>query len=83
MDSHPMSCRHALAELWAYIDRELDAPTAEQVRAHLDRCSHCFPQYDFQRAFCQFLALHCSQQAPPELRRRIFMQLLEEEKTSS
>jgi mycothiol system anti-sigma-R factor len=80
MDNQHMRCREAIAQLWAYIDQELDAPTAEQVRQHLDRCSHCFPQYDFQRAFCEFVASQCSQQAPPELRRRIFMQLLEEEK---
>lgn len=80
-DQH-MSCRDALAELWAYIDQELDAPTADQVRAHLDRCGHCCPQYDFQRAFCQFLSSQAHQQAPPELRRRIFMQLLEEETSS-
>jgi mycothiol system anti-sigma-R factor len=74
-----LSCREAIEQLWAYIDQELEPSTSEQVRAHLERCQHCFPQYDFQKAFCAFLAAKCRDEAPPELRRRIFMRLLEEE----
>jgi mycothiol system anti-sigma-R factor len=78
-----LSCRDAIEQLWAYIDQELDASTSDQVRTHLERCQHCFPQYDFQRAFCEFLAASCRDKAPPELRRRIFLQLLKEEHPST
>ena len=77
-----LSCRDALEQLWPYIDAELDEAAQDQVRAHLARCSHCFPHFDFQRAFREFLAAHCRHAAPPELRRKIFMQLLHEEQTS-
>lgn len=79
MAEQRMTCRDALDQLWEYIDRELDDATADQVRVHLERCSHCFPQYDFQRAFRAFMATSCRECAPPELRRRIFLQLLGEE----
>jgi anti-sigma factor (TIGR02949 family) len=79
MGDHQVSCRDALAELWAFIDRELDQASAEEVRAHLDRCRSCFPQYDFQRAFRAFMATQARTTAPPELRRRIFLKLLSEE----
>jgi mycothiol system anti-sigma-R factor len=78
-----LSCRDAIEQLWAYIDQELDPGTSDQVRAHLERCQHCFPQYDFHRAFCEFLKAKCREEAPAELRRRIFMQLLKEEHPSN
>jgi mycothiol system anti-sigma-R factor len=74
-----MHCREILAELWAFIDQEMDAATQDQLQQHLDRCQHCFPQYDFQRAFRAFIAKKCTHAAPPELRRKVFMQLLSEE----
>lgn len=72
-------CREVLTELWAYIDQECEPAQQDQLRQHLERCQHCFPQYDFQRIFREFLAAKCQQTAPPELRRKIFMQLLGEE----
>ena len=74
-----LSCREAIEQLWAYIDQELDPSTSEQMRSHIERCQHCFPQYDFHKAFCQFLAAKCREEAPAELRRKIFMELLKEE----
>lgn len=76
-----MSCREAVQKLWEYVDQELDEAACEQVRAHLDRCRHCFPHYDFQRAYREFMASCRSGCAPPELRRRIFLSLLEEEQS--
>ncbi|HEX6309351.1 MAG TPA: mycothiol system anti-sigma-R factor [Longimicrobiales bacterium] len=78
MSRREISCSDALDQLWALIDSEIGPVDAERVREHLERCSHCYPQYDFDRAYRELLALQCREQAPPALRRRIFMRLLEE-----
>lgn len=76
--SDPISCSDALEQLWQLIDCELCTEDAARVQEHLDRCRHCYPQYDFHRAYRQLVASHCRQDAPADLRRRIFMRLLEE-----
>jgi anti-sigma factor (TIGR02949 family) len=71
MTEETVSCRQALERLWALIDEELDTASEERVREHLAACSHCFPQFDFQKEFTEFLATRCRHDAPPELRSRI------------
>lgn len=72
-------CDHVIARLWEYIDGELNEESAARVRAHLDICSRCFPQYDFQRAFKEFTRRSAQKPMPPELRRRVFEAILAEE----
>jgi len=74
-----MHCRDAIQRLWALIDEDLDTATEEQVRAHLEACSHCFPQFDFQKEFTAFLAARCRHEAPEELKSKI-MALLNKER---
>lgn len=76
--SDDISCSAALDQLWELIDNELCADDASRVREHIERCKRCYPQYDFDRAYRQMLAMQCRETAPPGLRRRIFMRLLEE-----
>lgn len=78
MSGGPIRCSDALDQLWALLDQEICDEDAAPLREHLERCQHCYPQYDFERAYRQLLAMQCNEQAPPELRRRIFMRLLEE-----
>jgi len=73
-----ISCGDALEQLWALIDNELCTEDAERVQEHLDRCKRCYPQYNFDRAYRQLVALQCREKAPAELRHRVFMKLLEE-----
>lgn len=76
--SDDISCSAALEQLWELIDNELCAEDSARVQEHIERCKRCYPQYDFDLAFRQMVATQCREQAPPELRRRIFMRLLEE-----
>lgn len=71
-----LHCEEVMSRLWAFIDHELTPEWTEKIRAHLRACAQCFPQYDFQRAFLLFLRRHGETPAPPELRRRIFKQIL-------
>jgi anti-sigma factor (TIGR02949 family) len=72
-------CDHVIARLWEYIDGELNEESAAEVRAHLDICSRCFPQYDFQRAFKEFTRRSAQKPMPPSLRRRVFEAIIAEE----
>jgi mycothiol system anti-sigma-R factor len=82
--SEPMlSCSEAVEQMWAYIDGELADVEGEAVREHLAACRRCYPHYDFQKAFCQFLRGHRGAGAPPELRRRLFLRLLAEERAEA
>jgi mycothiol system anti-sigma-R factor len=73
-----ISCSDALEQLWALIDHELCTEDAALVQEHLDRCKHCYPQYDFDRAYRELVAMQCREKAPVELRRKLFQRLLEE-----
>jgi anti-sigma factor (TIGR02949 family) len=79
MSCEGMNCDHAMEQLWALIDQELDLTDAAALREHLDACQRCYPEYDFQRAYRAFIASRCRHAAPPDLRRRVFMSLLAEE----
>lgn len=75
--SRPIDCEDAIEQLYSYLDGELTARDESAVRGHLDDCSGCFGQYEFERAFLRFLEARCRAQAAPEpLRRRIFEQIL-------
>ena len=72
-----VDCDDAIEHLYSYLDGELTAQTEKAVRGHLDDCSGCFGQYEFERAFLKFLEARCKAQAAPEpLKRRIFEQVL-------
>lgn len=74
-----IDCADVVAQLYEYIDEELDEKRAEQIREHLRLCKRCFPRYDFEKAFLRFLSVQGRLSAPPELRRRIFHDILEQE----
>ena len=78
-----ISCREAIEKLWAYIDGELSEHEASQVHDHLGACRACYPHYDFQRAFREFVGQHTQRPVPSGLRRRVFLALLAEEKAGA
>lgn len=71
--SEPMeiTCREAVERLWAFLDGELPDTEAAAIRTHLEACSRCYPHFDFQKAFCEFLRSRRQESAPSELRSRI------------
>lgn len=72
-------CGEVMARLWEYIDGELSERSEAEVQKHLDLCQRCFPHYDFQRAYVEFMRQLARRSTPSGLRRRIFRQLLAEE----
>lgn len=55
-----------------FLDGALEDVSAEQVRAHFEACSRCYPHLRFERSFREALArLTRGEGAPPDLRRRL------------
>ena len=73
------ACAEVIERLWEYIDGELDEARRAEVSEHLELCQRCWPHYDVHRAFQSFLRRHGECRIPPELRRKVFEQLLAEE----
>ena len=68
-------CADALDRLFEYLDAELVAPDAEQVRAHLAECQPCLEEFDVEAVVKKLVRRSCQEAAPAELRLRIHEQL--------
>jgi anti-sigma factor (TIGR02949 family) len=72
-----MNCPEAIEHLYSYLDQECSAEVEAAVRIHIEQCSDCFGQFEFERTFLLFVkARSVARTAPPELRKRIFQQIL-------
>lgn len=54
-DSHPEApfaatpdCERALAEVYAFLDQELNEAQRAEIMTHLEACSPCFEAFDFE-----------------------------------
>lgn len=66
-------CADVLRQLWDFLDEELTPDRMVAVRAHLDRCAGCYPEYDFERIFLEAVAATGRQRcASVQLRERVF-----------
>ncbi len=73
-------CEDAMRKLWDFLDGELAEDEREALKKHLEVCNRCYPAYDFQRAYLDYTRrLATREQAPSELRKRLFMKLLDQE----
>lgn len=80
MNDEPMlPCDHVIPKLWEYLDLGAEAPNADEIRRHLEICGRCFPEYDFRRAYLEFMKRCKREEVPPRLRRQIFTMILEQE----
>jgi len=74
-----MNCREAVEHLYEYLDKELTPDIEREVRDHLQDCSPCLEQFDFEHAFLTFLQARCrTRSAPPALKRKILHELFGE-----
>jgi anti-sigma factor (TIGR02949 family) len=72
-----LECTEAVEHLYGYLDEELTAEVRAAVRDHITQCADCFGHFEFERTFLMFLEARCrAQDAPPELKRSIFEQIL-------
>lgn len=50
-----LSCEESLARVYEYLDGELDAGDSGSVRRHLEKCRRCYPYFDFERMFLDYV----------------------------
>lgn len=60
-------CDDALANLYLYLDSELDKPSSELIRSHLEMCSGCNGSFDFERRLKAVVRERLDEQVPESL----------------
>ena len=50
-----LSCEESLARVYEYLDGELEASEHEAVGRHLQKCRNCYPHFDFERMFLDYV----------------------------
>lgn len=75
-DDSEHDCADAVAQLYSFLDGELDAPTVARVEAHLHHCSPCLEAFDFEAELRKVIVSKCREEVPGDLRFRI-MSVLE------
>ncbi len=74
--SSKADCEHALEQVYAFLDHELDAGSARVIREHLAACEPCVDSYDLEVMVKSLIRRSCGGEiAPAELRSRIIVSL--------
>lgn len=69
---HELTCEESLARVYEYLDGELDADDQEAVRRHLEKCRNCYPHFDFERLFLDYVhELGAAEETRPGLEDRV------------
>ncbi len=63
-------CDEAVAEIYAFLDGELDDTVMIQVEAHLRRCSPCLEAFDFEADLRRVIVAKCTEEVTPEIKAR-------------
>ena len=71
MSEHDHDCDDAIAQLYTYLDGELDADVVARVEQHLKRCSPCLEAFDFEAELRKVIVAKCHEDVPGDLRTRI------------
>jgi len=61
-----VSCEEALTHLFEYLDGELGTELQEGIHDHLELCQECYPFFNFERLFLDYiqergLDAHCDE----------------------
>ena len=74
-------CDDALANLYQYLDEELNTASSETIRAHLDECHGCNGRFDFERRLKTVVHDRLSEDVPHEFLDRLRQALADEQPT--
>lgn len=67
-----ISCSEAAEKVYEYLDGELEPERAREVRCHVEQCRRCYPMYDWEQMFLDFIRESADRaEANPELRRKV------------
>ena len=68
--SRPLDCEDVIAQLFDYLNRELDVETLAAIEEHIRLCRGCFSRAEFEQRLRARLAEAGEAEAPDSLRRR-------------
>ena len=75
---HETPCTEVLAELYSYLDQELDSPGRAKIRQHLYECGPCLREYGLEEVVKQLVHRCCrDDRAPQELRVKVMARIQE------
>jgi mycothiol system anti-sigma-R factor len=67
-----IDCREAVRRMWDYLDRALEPRPLGELEQHLDRCTRCCGELEFNRHLREMVAeRQAAPIVPPELRQRM------------
>lgn len=66
-----ISCREAVARMWAYLSRDLEPPRTEELEQHLGVCLRCCGELEFSRQLREKVAETGVRPIPPAVRERL------------
>ena len=77
-EPHETDCGEVLADVFLYLDGEMDSDRRDRIREHLEECSPCLRKYGIEREVRALVARCCGNDVAPEaLRTRVVLRLRE------
>lgn len=70
-DPKIVDCVYVEERVQQFLDGELNEAEADELRLHLDACSHCIDGADLIEAYRRLVRRSCASRAPESLRLRI------------
>ena len=68
-------CEKALANLYLFIDHEIDTASSSEIQSHIDECSECLNVYDLERVVKALVSRSCTEVAPEVLRKKVLVSI--------
>lgn len=76
-----ISCEEAVQRVYEFLDGELTDEKTREVRCHVEKCKRCYPMYNWERMFLEFVQGRASrEESNPALREQV-EELLDREET--
>ena len=71
-DVEEISCSEAAEKVYEYLDGELESERAREVRCHVEQCKRCYPMYNWEQMFLDFVRESADRaEENPELREKV------------
>jgi len=71
-EPHETDCGEVLADVFIYLDGEMNTDARDRIRVHLDECSPCLAEFGLEQAVKSLVKRSCGcDEVPPGLRRKV------------
>ncbi len=71
-DVEEISCPEAAERVYEFLDGELEPELAREVRCHVEQCKRCYPMYNWEQMFLDFIRESADRaEENPELRQKV------------